>query len=170
MRILLTTTVITLLLSVAAQAFDVWGFQSQISISHAKSVAAQRGYSYVIGGDDGKELFHTVGFYRDAAEGEAGIGYIGSFCDGRLIGITQFTKGTVGSFVDVLQDLRHVYGKPAIDMSSEMLADGRYRWLKLEFEPRLSDKVDVMIRTTPGSETAFRLSVSHGTGDGCSTH
>jgi hypothetical protein len=100
---------------------------------------------------------------------DAGYGYVGTFCNGKLIDITLFVRGTPGNFVDVLQDLGRVYGRPTtVDMSSEMLADGRYRWLKLDFGPRPDDKVNVVLRTIPGSETAFRVSITHETGKVCS--
>jgi hypothetical protein len=156
---------ILVIFAASAQAFDVWGFQDQQSISQATSVAAQLGYTIAL--DDHKEPFRTVGFYRSAKEADAGLGYVGSFCNDRLMYISQLTKGTMGNFVDGLQDLKPIYGKPSIDTSSVTLAPGRYRWLQLEFTPKPKDKVAVMVRTTPGSETDFRVEVSHGAGDGC---
>ena len=162
---MLTGILMPVILCAPAQAFDAWGFHTNMSIQQATSEAVQLGYRVTV--DNREEPFRTIGFYRTTAEGEAGIGYVGSFCNGSLIDITQFIEGTMGGFVDVLRELRHTYGRPSIDMSSDMLPDGRYRWLKVEFEPKQDDKVFVLVRTTPGSDTEFRVSVSHAIGGGC---
>ena len=157
--------VMTFLLSTRSYGFDAWGFHTNMSLGEARSVAAQSGFPIVR--DDRKQPPNTVSFYRSAADMEAGYGYQGTFCNGRLIGITQFTKGTMGALVDLLKDLKITYGRPIVDVSSEMLADGRFRWLRADFDPKADDKVFLIVLTTPGSDTNFRLSVSHGTTTGC---
>jgi hypothetical protein len=161
----ITGAAMTFLLSTPSYGFYAWGFHTHMSVSEARLVAAQSGFPIVL--DDGKQPSTTISFYRSAADMEPGYGYQGTFCNGRLIGITQFTKGTMGALVDLWKDLKVTYGRPSVDVSSEMLADGRFRWLRADFDPKADDKVFLIVLTTPGSDTNFRLSVSHGTTTGC---
>lgn len=155
---------LSLMLVAQAHAFDVWGFRSGMKQDQVDAIARQQEYHSKRASPQTKGLVN-VWYTRKTAGGPYDVGYIASFCDGRLIWLSRDYKGSTGTLFEVLHDLQATYGAPTVE---SVKLEGQARSLNFNFPVRdQQDSVSISMSFDESSDTDFSLQVIHKTLESC---
>ncbi|HVN45986.1 MAG TPA: hypothetical protein VMT66_12220 [Steroidobacteraceae bacterium] len=155
-----TLALLVLLTAVSpANAFDVWGFRSGMSVEQATATAERQGYSTHAWDAQPGARYKTF-TYSTAADPTA---FIAGFCDGRLVWLSHDYKSTMVMLFDLLDDLKKNYGTPTVQTYSQLVAQGQVRSVNFNFPPKPADVPQVGINLTLDSDNGFNIQVMHST-------
>lgn len=157
------------LLATHANAFDAWGFHSGMSEDQASAVARQQGYeAFVPAWPPSTQRFHNLSFSRKGADGSYELGYMASFCDGRLMWLSHDYKPGIGTLFELINELKATYGEPVAATSSSVITEGHARSIDFNFHPKPDDVASIAVNLNLQNETDFGIQVIHKTGmTGC---